>query len=178
MLFDIDFDVSVDQVTPVNLSLEAIREVEQFIYHEARLLDERRWQEWLDLWTEEGMYWIPHSYDQDSPYEHISLCWENKLLRELRIRRLENHRNWSQQPITQSGRVLGNLMIDGTDPEGYLVVRSSFHAMEWRGKDPVYRVGSLIHKLQAQEGGGWKLRMKQVNLVDRDAVHGAIQVYI
>jgi benzoate/toluate 1,2-dioxygenase beta subunit len=44
MLFDIDFDVSVDQVTPVNLSLEAIREVEQFIYHEARLLDERRWQ--------------------------------------------------------------------------------------------------------------------------------------
>ena len=48
MLFDIDFDVSVDQVTPVNLSLEAIREVEQFIYHEARLLDERRWQAWLD----------------------------------------------------------------------------------------------------------------------------------
>ncbi|KSP70721.1 aromatic-ring-hydroxylating dioxygenase subunit beta, partial [Pseudomonas aeruginosa] len=126
MLFDIDFDVSVDQVTPVALSLEAIREVEQFIYHEARLLDERRWQAWLDLWTEEGMYWIPHSYDQESPYEHISLCWENKLLRELRIRRLENHRNWSQQPITQSCRVLGNVMIDGTHPEGYLVVRSSF----------------------------------------------------
>ena len=55
MLFDIDFDVSVDQVTPVTLSLEAIREVEQFIYHEARLLDERRWQAWLDLWTEEGL---------------------------------------------------------------------------------------------------------------------------
>lgn len=178
MLFDIDFDVGVDRVTPVSLSQDAIRGVEQYIYREARLLDERRWQEWLDLWTEGGMYWIPHSFDQTSPYEHISLCWENKLLRELRIRRLENSRNWSQQPVTQSCRVVSNVMIDGTDPDGYLVVRSAFHSMEWRGKEQVHRVGSLIHKLQAQEDGGWKLRMKQVNLVDRDAVHGAIQVYI
>ena len=176
MLFDIDFDVGVDRVTPVSLSQDAIRGVEQYIYREARLLDERRWQEWLDLWTEDGMYWIPHSFDQTSPYEHISLCWENKLLRELRIRRLENSRNWSQQPVTQSCRVVSNVMIDGTDPDGYLVVRSAFHSMEWRGKEQVHRVGSLIHKLQAQEDGGWKLRMKQVNLVDRDAVHGAIQV--
>lgn len=178
MLFDIDFDVGVDRVTPVSLSQEAIRGVEQYIYREARLLDERRWQEWLDLWTEDGMYWIPHSFEQTSPYEHISLCWENKLLRELRIRRLENSRNWSQQPVTQSCRVVSNVMIDGTDPDGYLVVRSAFHSMEWRGKEQVHRVGSLIHKLQAREDGGWKLRMKQVNLVDRDAVHGAIQVYI
>ena len=178
MLFDIDFDVGVDRVTPVSLSQDAIRGVEQYIYREARLLDERRWQEWLDLWTDDGMYWIPHSFEQTSPYEHISLCWENKLLRELRIRRLENSRNWSQQPVTQSCRVVSNVMIDGTDPDGYLVVRSAFHSMEWRGKEQVHRVGSLIHKLQAQEDGGWKLRMKQVNLVDRDAVHGAIQVYI
>ena len=36
-----------------------IREVEQFLYHEARLLDERRLHEWLDLLTDDVRYWMP-----------------------------------------------------------------------------------------------------------------------
>src|SRR5690554_3525221 len=105
MLFDIDFDVSTDNVREINTPLETYHRVQQFIYHEARLLDDRNWHPWLDLWTEDGMYWIPRFHNQESPYNQISLCWENAMLREIRVRTLENPRNWAQQPITHSTRV-------------------------------------------------------------------------
>lgn len=176
MLFDIDFDVSTDSKTDITVPLETYHRIQQFIYHEARLLDERQWQPWLDLWADDGMYWIPQQHGQPSPYDHISLCWENHMLRELRLRTLENPRNWAQQPITRSSRVVSNIMIDGTDADGCLIVRSAFHMTEWRKDDLRHMAGSYIHKLITHEEG-WRIRLKQVNLVNCDAVQGAIQVY-
>lgn len=177
MLFDIDFDVSTDNVQAIDLSLDYKEKVAQFLYFEARLLDERRWDEWLDLWTEDGMYWAPRSFDQTSPYNHISLFWENKMLRELRIRRLQNKRNWSQQPPTQSSRLVGNICVEGRDQENYLVVRATFQSTEYRAGTQRNLGGSYIYKL-VEDGDSWKLRMKQVNLVNREDVHSSLEVHI
>ncbi len=177
MLFDIDFDVATEDAKPISAPADTWHRVQQFIYHEARLLDERRWQEWLDLWTDEGMYWIPQVHGQESPFDHISLCWDNKMLRELRMRTLENPHNWAQQPITHTNRVVGSIMIDGTDADGFLIVRSAFHLTEWRKGDARHLAGSYIHKL-TPAGDSWKIHLKQVNLVNCTDVHSAIQVYI
>ncbi|HLU19752.1 MAG TPA: aromatic-ring-hydroxylating dioxygenase subunit beta [Pusillimonas sp.] len=177
MLFDIDLDVSAVPAKDVTVPLETYHRIQQFIYHEARLLDERQWQAWLDLWTDDGMYWIPQQHDQNSPFDHISLCWDNGMLRELRLRTLDHPRNWAQQPITHATRVVGNVMVDGTDPDGCLIVRSAFHMTEWRKDQPRHMAGSYIHKLVTHEDS-WRIRLKQVNLVNCDAVHSAIQVYI
>ncbi|HUH87415.1 MAG TPA: aromatic-ring-hydroxylating dioxygenase subunit beta [Pusillimonas sp.] len=177
MLFDIDFDVSTTKSKDVTVPLETYHGVQQFIYREARLLDERQWQPWLDLWTDDGMYWIPQQQGQTSPYDHISLCWENAMLRELRLRTLDNPRNWAQQPKTHATRVVGNVMIDGADGDGCLIVRSAFHMTEWRKDTLRHMAGNYIHKLVAHEDS-WRIRLKQVNLVNCDAVHGAIQVYL
>lgn len=177
MLFDIDFDVSIENLQPVALSAETKEAVTQFLYHEAHLLDERSWDEWLDLWTDDGMYWAPHSFEQTNPYDHISLFWENKMLRELRIRRLENARNWSQQPPTQSSRLIGNISILGQDAGGYLVVRASFQSLEYRAGKQRLLGGSYIYKLAAVDQS-WKLHLKQVNLVNREDVHSSLEVHI
>lgn len=177
MLFDIDFDVASGNAKAVTTPPDTYHEIQRFIYNEARLLDERKWDDWLALWTEDGMYWIPQQPGQASPYDHISLCWDNKMLRELRMRTLTNARNWAQQPITHTSRVVGSVMIDGTDSEGYLVVRSAFHLTEWRKGDARQLAGSYIHKL-ASTDDGWRIRLKQVNLVNCNDTHGAIQVYI
>lgn len=177
MLFDTDFDVNSDNVKTVTTPSETYNQVQQFLYHEARLLDERKWDEWLALWTEDGMYWIPQKHGQENPYDHISLCWDNKMLRETRMRTLNSPRNWAQQPITHTSRVVGSVMIDGTDSEGYLVVRSAFHLTEWRKGDQRHLAGSYIHKL-ASTDDGWRIRLKQVNLVNCEATLGSIQVYI
>lgn len=177
MLFDIDFDVSIDNLQPVDLSVDRKEAVAQFLYHEAHLLDERRWDDWLALWTEDGMYWMPHSFGQTNPYDHISLFWENKMLRELRMRRLENARNWSQQPPTQSSRLVSNISVLGEDSRGYLVVRATFQSIEYRAGKQRVLGGSYIYKLAA-DGASWKLYLKQVNLVNREDVHSSLEVHL
>lgn len=176
MLFDIDFEVETKDAQSVTVPLETYHRIQQYLYQEARLLDERRWQEWLDLWTEDGMYWMPQSHDQESPYDHISLLWENKLLREVRVRTLENARNWAQQPVTRSSRVVGNVMIDGADDEGNLIVRSALQMMDWRKGQPRHMAATVVHKL-VSVGDSWQIRMKKVTLVNCSDVQNNIQVY-
>lgn len=177
MLLDLDFDVSVDRLSAVEVPADTCFRLQQFLYREARLLDERRWAEWQALWTDDGMYWIPQRHDQASPYDHISLAWEDKMLREVRVRRIENARNWSQQPPTHATRLVGNVTVEGVDAGGNLVVRSVFQMTEWRKKQPRQLAGFYLHKLAAQ-GQGWRLRMKRVYLVNCDAVHENLEVFI
>jgi ethylbenzene dioxygenase subunit beta len=177
MLLDLDFDVSVDQLSPIELPTETLLRLQQFLFREARLLDERRWAEWLALWTADGLYWIPQQHGQASPFDHISLAFEDRMLREVRARRLENARNWSQQPPTHATRLIGNISVEGVDAGGNLVLRSVFQMTEWRKKATRQLAGSCWHKL-ATSGDGWQLRMKRVDLVNCDATHENLEVFI
>lgn len=64
------------------------------------------------------MYWMPREPGQSSPYDHISLFWEDRMLRDVRIRRLQHPRNWSQQPPTRSARLVGAVQVEGVDAGG------------------------------------------------------------
>lgn len=176
-LLDRSFDVSTVPVAGATLSAEALRGVEQFLYREARLLDERRFAEWLALWTEDGRYWVPRFHDQANPFEQISLFWEDKMLREVRVRRVENARNWSQQPLTRSTHLVGNITIEGLDAAGHLIVRSTLQLTEWRIEQRQL-AGAVFHKLAATDDGGWKIVLKRVNLVNCDDVFANLEVFI
>jgi ethylbenzene dioxygenase beta subunit len=177
MLLDLDFDVSTDDLRAAAISPDTQHRLQQFLYLEARLLDERRLAEWLALWTDDGMYWIPQAHGQQSPYDHISLAWEDKMLREVRTKRLSNVRNWSQQPVTRTSRLVGNVSAAGLDGGGNLVVHSVFQMTEWRKAEPRQMAGRITHKLAAH-GDSWKIHMKRVDLVNCDAVHDSLQVFI
>ena len=62
------------------------QELAKFIRHEARLIDEKRFDEWLALFTEDARYWVPAAPGQTDPLRHNSLAYEDRLLLELRIR--------------------------------------------------------------------------------------------
>ena len=179
MLLDLDFDVATDVARPLELSLQAERGVERFLYLEARLLDERRLTDWLALWTTDGMYWIPREHGQASPYDHVSIAWEDAMLREVRVGRLMHARNWSQRPPTRTARLLANIMIDGETAAGDLVVRAAFHLTEWRSTDVQQTLaGTCTYKLRAADDGGWRLRMKRVDLVNCDAMLPNIEIFV
>jgi ethylbenzene dioxygenase beta subunit len=179
MLLDLDFDVSTTGLQPVSLSPEAQRGVEQFLYHEARLLDERRLDDWLALWTPDGMYWIPRAPGQASPYDHISIAWEDAMLREVRVGRLQHARNWSQRPPTRTARLLGNLMVDGQTAAGDLVVHGSFQLSEWRNADVhQHLAGSVTYKLRPAPAGTWRLHMKRIDLINADDMLPSIEVFV
>ena len=77
-----------------------------FVYREAELLDERRFEEWYELFADEGHYWIPLRADQPDPRDHVSLMYEDKLLLKARIERLAGARTHSQQPESRCQHVL------------------------------------------------------------------------
>jgi len=176
-LLDRAFDVSVTPVARAEHSEQTLRGVERFVFHEARLLDERRFADWLALWADDGRYWVPRFHGQADPFGQISLFWEDRMLREVRVRRLEHARSWSQQPPTRSCRVLGNLGIEGLDAAGHLIVRSAFHLTEWRDAQR-HLAGTVFHKLAATEAGGWQIVLKRVDLVNCDDIFGGLEVFI
>lgn len=177
MLFDPTLDLSTQVVNPVRTT-DALRvEIEQFLFREARLLDTRDFDSWLDLWTSDGMYWVPHEPSQTSPREHISLFWEDATLREVRMRRITNPRNWSQQPVTRTARLVGNVMIDGTDANGRLIVHSTFSLTESRNEQRLL-AGLTTHKLEAQGGEGWKIYLKRVDLVNSGSVFANLEMFV
>lgn len=176
-LLDRSFDVSVAPVAQAQHPESTQRSVERFLFREARLLDERRFSDWLSLWAQHGRYWVPRFHDQTDPFERISLFWEDAMLREVRVRRLENPRNWSQQPPTRSARVMGNITIEGLDAAGHLIVRSVVQLTEWRNGQRQL-AGTVHHKLQATESGDWKIVLKRVDLVNCDDVFGNLEVFI
>ena len=63
-----------------------------FVYRENRLLDERRFDEWYDLFAEDGVYWIPTQPGQTDKEGQASIALESKMLLQLRIARLSHAR--------------------------------------------------------------------------------------
>ena len=156
------------------------REIEQVLYREAYCLDDRaRWDEWLTLYTDDALYWIPYSREQTDSVNHASICLEDKLMMEVRLGKLRHPRSWSQQPQSRTARVIGNVMIDGVDPKtGEVTVRSSFTMTEFRRDRHQPYAGHYTHRLRRVKGE-WKIAHKRVDLVSGDGVYESfIQVPI
>jgi benzoate/toluate 1,2-dioxygenase beta subunit len=152
------------------------QDISQFLFHEARLLDEHRWDEWLRLFTPDGLYWVPLVHGQTDHLNHASLFCEDALLRSMRARRLEQARAYSQQPPTRTVHVLGNISLESRT-QGGCVVRSAFQLLEWRKTEQRAFGGSVLHTLR-REGDAWRIEMKRVELVNCDAPHEALQVFM
>ena len=50
-----------------------MREIESFLFHEARLLDDALFQDWLALFTDTAWYWVPIQPRQDNPFDTVSI---------------------------------------------------------------------------------------------------------
>src|SRR5882724_9750194 len=96
-------------------TLPDLREVEAFLFREAMLLDEKRWPEWLALYTEDCFYWAPSVMGQADPINTISLFAENRMMMEMRVIRVTHPHAFSQEFPTRTSHVVGNIMVD---PEG------------------------------------------------------------
>ncbi|MDP9898153.1 aromatic-ring-hydroxylating dioxygenase subunit beta [Variovorax ginsengisoli] len=152
------------------------QQVTEFLYHEARLLDAHRWAEWLQLFTADGLYWVPLVHGQTDHLNHASLFLEDALLRSMRVRRLEQARAYSQQPVTRTAHVTGNVSVVSREADG-LTVASTLHVLEWRKGDPRSFGGSVLHTLKTH-GDSWRIAMKRIDLVNCEAPHEALQVFL
>lgn len=153
-------------------------ELAGFVYAEARLLDEKRFDEWFELFTADAAYWIPLVHGQPDPLDHGSLMYEDKLLLKLRIERLKSPRAYSQQPASRSHHLLQAPQLEAVDREtGEYVVRTQFIYTEAQGDTQQMYAGTVLHTL-VREDGALRIRLKRVNLLNCDAALPSIQLFM
>jgi benzoate/toluate 1,2-dioxygenase beta subunit len=153
-----------------------LRDIEQFLFREAQLLDDARFEDWLKLFTETAWYWVPASPDQPVPFEMVSIIYDDRQLLETRVRRLLNANIHAEEPRTRTSRVVGNIIVEGNNVDGAdIVVSSRFQMAEFRRDRQRVFAGSLQHGLVT---GGEDIRIawKRVDLVNCDGMLDGITV--
>jgi len=142
--------------------------VVEFLYLEARLADEARYADWLALWTEEAVYWVPASTDPDAdPETRISHIYDNRARLETRIKLLQTGHRYSQEPASLMRRLISNIeVVDGRD--GQLVAGSNFILAELAVQAKAemhWWVGRATHHLRSVEGA-LRMSLKKVVLIN------------
>ena len=144
-----------------------MRRCEQFLLHEARLLDEAKFDEWLALFMPEAWYWVPSEPGQADPAETVSLIYDDRRLLETRVRRLASPRMYSQEPRSRTSRMVANVTIEEADRNA-CTVRSKFVMIEYRREQQRLFGGATLHRL-VQSDGRIMIAWKRVDLVNCDA---------
>jgi len=142
------------------------QQVEQFIYYEADLMDEHRYDEWLALWTDDALYWVPSGGDDIDPKREISLIYDDRVRLQVRITRLKSGFAHAQEPKSRMRRVVSNIVTKEAE-NGDIVVFSNFLLIELRrGKQDTF-AGRTVHRLRP-DNGSFRLASKKVLLVNND----------
>ena len=152
-------------------------EVEQFLYRQSELLDTKQWQAWIDLFADDGMYWMP----ADPAHRHWdgvpSIFAEDKNLMAVRMKRVLHPDAWSQRPLWGTSHVVSNVILEGETP-GEIVVRSRFHMMELRRDDVRHFAGSYRHHL-VKVGGDLRIKLQRVDMTNAQATYEyVLQVWV
>ena len=148
-------------------------EIADFLFEEAERLDRGDFEGWLDLFAEEGMYWVPVSVDQASPHDHVSLFYEDKLLLGMRIERMRHPNALGMHRPLRSSRVIGNVRLAEAGPDR-VVATARFHLLEWQAERLRPFAGSCRMSLVRRDG--WRILEKRVDLVNPEEAFESIQI--
>lgn len=141
--------------------------VERFLYRQAEILDEGRWDDWLALFAEDGRYWMPAEADQTDGEGVPNIFWEDLDLMRLRIRRNLHPRAHSQAPPNRLCHVVSNVIVESADAGGDIVARSRFHCAEYLRYEVRSFTGRYRHLLRAAPDG-YRIALQRVDLVNRE----------
>ena len=142
--------------------------VEQFLYREARLMDSHAYKEWLDLFDDECLYWIPSNQFERDPNRQVSIIYANRDRLEFILGRLESGAAWAQEPHSRLSRIVGNVEIE-SETDDKLVVHSVFNLSEVRRHSQRTFAGRCEYHLRPVPEG-YRIAYKKVELVLCDEV--------
>lgn len=150
-----------------------------FLYREARLLDDRQWDEWLECYSPDSQYWMPCWDDDDQltedPHSEVSLIfYPNRNGLEDRVFRIKTERSGASTPEPRTAHTLSNIEI--LDDRGEQVdVRYNFLTLNHRYRVTDQFFGTISLTLSRQ-GKGWLIEQKKV-VLKNDYIRQVIDVY-
>lgn len=145
---------------------EAAAALERFICDEARLLDERRFDEWLDLLTDDVVYWVPNYIENGAVAENGVIVREDLSGLKARVARIKHRQNPTQMPAPRTIHFLTNVIA--TEEAGGSA-RVSANLLLYIAKDQrlMQYPGRLDYALR-KTGGAWRISNKTINLIASD----------
>jgi 3-phenylpropionate/cinnamic acid dioxygenase small subunit len=151
------------------VSADLQRQVEQFLFYQAELLDTKSWQAYIDLFAEEGVYWMPARPEQTEWLDSPSIFAEDRDLMTVRMGRITHPNAWSQAPLWETNHVLGNVVIeDLADSDSSIRVRSRFQVLELR-RDMLRSFAGVYRHTLLRRGEALKIALQRVDLMNAQA---------
>ena len=143
------------------------REVERFLIHEVGLLDDRRFEDWIELFTEDGTYWAPAKLDQDDPWEHVSLFFDDRELMTTRLARLRHPRVYAQIPHSRTSHTIGNVTVEPPKPGADAYdVSARFAMLDYRPGHGQRSFGGRYEYRLVREGDSFLIASKKATLLN------------
>lgn len=143
--------------------------IEDFLYHEASLLDEWRLPEWLSLFTDDAQYQVPCTDlpADATPDENLFYVADDRFRLGERVKRLMKKTAHSEFPHSRTRRIVGNVRVK-PQQDGSLEVGSVFTTYRTKDGTTDLYFGSAVHVLVPQEDG-YRIRSKRC-LLDGDGL--------
>lgn len=138
-----------------------------FLAREARLLDSHAYEDWLTMFADECIYWIPATPDGGDPRREVAVSFDDRRRLEDRAYRLATGAAWSQVPRSRTVHFVSNVEVFARDDQGPVMVRSNLMLSEFRAGETRTLAGWCGHRLQ-RRGDEWEILVKQVNLLECD----------
>jgi 3-phenylpropionate/cinnamic acid dioxygenase small subunit len=148
-------------------------EVEDFLWNEADILDDFRYEEWLDLLTDDMTYWMPirrnvPSREMENEYlgEGPVLSWyqDDKPTLEKRVSQIRTHVHWADEPFSRISHIISNIRILGWEGPDEVKVKCRFVYYRNRHEDEESTfIGKRIDTLRRTDSG-WKICRREVYL--------------
>jgi 3-phenylpropionate/cinnamic acid dioxygenase small subunit len=162
---------------------DTIRSVEQFLYREARLLDERRFHDWLRLFTDDVHYWMtaranryPRSSkaiaaldadryaEEDAGADELGLFDEDIRTLTARVARLDTGMAWAEDPPSRTRHLITNIEIEPGASDSELTVHCNFIVYRGRGEtEQDFYVGARQDTLRRVDSA-WKIANRRMVL--------------
>lgn len=159
---------------PATATALDLRQVEQFLYREARYADEHDYDAWEALWTDDALYWVPASDPDAGPGQRMSVISDNRSRISTRLKQLRTGKRYAQSPPSNLRRIVSNVEIlddaddaDGVGEPGDVTVAANFVLVESRERGNEIWAGRTTYRLRVVDEQ-IRLAYKKVVLVNHD----------
>lgn len=153
-----------------------MREVEQFLFREAALLDARDYPGWLKLFTPDAVYWIPSVADEVDPSREVSIVYDDAQFLAERVWRLDSGLAYAQEPHSRTSHLIANIQT-AERADGGFDVRSTFLVAEFRRGQQTLFAGRYQHHLR-RDGDDFLIARKKVELIANDGHLGNLSLLL
>lgn len=143
---------------------------QQYLIREARLIDSLRFDDWLELFADDGLYWVPVRPGGGDPRREVSHAFDERRRLTDRVYWLNTGLAYCQTPPSRTRRTVGNVEALVRPETGETLVRANLTVHEYRpGVRKTY--AAWTGHVLTDTGADGRIRLKQVNLLDSDAGH-------